>query len=99
MAERLAGRWPFRRLCGPALVDMRDDPGPLARHADVGAIAGTFGPPGLPLARPHDGAVSVRSAWAGANQRVTVPVLHTTLPASLKVMRLTARFLETGRFG
>lgn len=98
LAERLGGRWPVRRMCGPALQDLRPrTDAPEVDHR-IGAIAGTWGLPGVPLPHPHDGAVSVRSAWAGAGHRTAVPALHTLLPASLQASRRVIEFLETGRF-
>ncbi len=97
VAGRLGGQWPVRGMCGPAIEELdvhdtapEDDP-------RIAAIAGTFGPPmpGSPE-RPHDGAVSRRSAWAGAGHRAQVAVIHTLLPISVAVAKLTQTFLETG---
>ena len=88
MAEELGARWPVNQICGPALEDLRQDPGRIEPHPDIGAIGGTLGPPGLPMSDPHDGAVTLRSAWCGAAHRIAVPVVHTTLPISFKAARL-----------
>ena len=97
LATRLSGVWPVRRLCGPVVADLHSHDHTPLRHADIAAIAGTAGAPSMPLARPHDGAVTVRSAWAGAGHRAAIPVLHTLLPHSSRAAKLTAEFLQTGR--
>lgn len=98
MADRLGWLWPVRRFVGPAVDELRAH----ARRTDadprIAGIAGTGGFWGGPLARPHDGTVSVRSAWSGAGHRAHVPVLHSLLPASGRVAALVAAFLRDGRF-
>lgn len=98
LADRLAPLWAARTLCGPTLTDLNAATGPLPRHPDIAAIAGTGGWPGIPLPRPHDGAVTALSAWTGAGHRTAVPVLHTLLPLSPAVAKRVAEFLTTGRF-
>ncbi|MEM8790216.1 MAG: alpha/beta fold hydrolase [Pseudomonadota bacterium] len=99
LAARLGGAWPARRLCGPALAELSLVSALPEPEARIGAIAGTFGPPGTGLRAPHDGGVSLRSAWAGAGSRAAVPVIHTLLPLSPEVARLTVQFLNHGTFG
>ncbi len=96
LATRLSGIWPVRRLCGPVVADLHAHDRMPSRHPDLAAIAGTAGSPKMPLTKPHDGAVTVRSAWAGAGCRAAVPVLHTLLPHSRGAARLAAEFLSTG---
>lgn len=99
-ADRLAGAWALRQICGPALGDLgRHDRTPDP-HPCIGAIAGVLGPPlpGIDIADPHDGAVEQTSAWAGAGHHASVPALHTMLPLSAQAARLTAHFLKHGRF-
>lgn len=98
LAGRMAGLWPVRRLCGPTVGDLNAATGRLPPHPDIAAIAGTGGWPGIPLPRPHDGAVTVLSAWTGAGHRTAVPVLHTVLPISPLVAKRVAEFLNTGKF-
>jgi len=91
-----------RRFFGPVLDDL-SRPGPLRpRDYRVGAIAGTGGSKALGrrlgLAGPHDGKVTLRSAWNGAKHRVALPSGHAMMPFSAEVARLTAYFLRHGRF-
>lgn len=98
LAGRLGPVWPVRQVCGPALKELVPHHNmPPADHR-IAAVAGTGGwlIPGTGLERPHDGAVSRRSAWAGAGHRAELPVLHTLLPASPEAARLCIRFLRTG---
>ena len=100
LATRLKEFSLVHHACGPAYRDitaLTRAPEPCAR---IGAIAGTGGwaIPGTGLERPHDGAVSARSAHAGAGHCALVPVLHTLLPTSAEVARLVDHFLTTGRF-
>lgn len=97
LATRMAGVWPVRHLCGPMIADLNASVVRHRPHPQIAAIAGTGGFPGIPLTRPHDGAVTVRSAWAGAGHRAAVPVLHTVLPISARAAKRVAEFLETGR--
>jgi pimeloyl-ACP methyl ester carboxylesterase len=97
---------PFRAALGPVLAELAVEKGPLPRADRVGAIAGiaSHRPVGRVLGRevglvaPHDGKVTLRSAWAGARHRVAVPVSHAMLPFSRRVAKLTERFLKDGRF-
>lgn len=98
MANRLGGFWLVRRACGPAVDELRARTVRMPPDPRVAAIAGTAGFWRGPLARPHDGTVSLRSAWCGAAHRAHVPVLHALLPASARVAALVAAFLRDGRF-
>lgn len=100
MAERMGPVWPVRALCGPALSDLEPHEDAPPEDPRIAAIAGTGGGiiAGNWLESPHDGAVSQRSAWAGAGHRAEAPVIHTLLPASPTVARLICEFLTTGRF-
>ena len=98
LADRAARLWPVRRVCGPTVQDLKSANGYIPPHPDIAAIAGTGGWPGLPLARPHDGTVTVRSAWTGAGHRITVRGLHTGLPISSEVAKRVIEFLKIGRF-
>ena len=98
LVDRMGGMWPVRRLCGPAVSELRAHVGHLPRDPRIAAIAGTAGFPGVPLRRPHDGGVTVRSAWSGAGHRAAIPVLHSALPISPRAAKLTIRFLATGSF-
>lgn len=99
-ADRLAGTWPVRRLCGPTLDELQQHAEVPEAHAAIGAIAGTRGlpVPGIDIAEPHDGIVSRTSAWAGAGHRTSLPALHSFIPASRGVARLTGHFLTHGTF-
>ena len=102
VADRLGGRPLAARRLGPVLAELGRLPRRVARLGGVGAIAGTAHC-GLPrrwhgLDGPHDGLVTVRSAWAGAAARVAVPVVHTLLPTSRVVARLVAAYLGEGSF-
>ena len=98
MADRLGGLWVVRRVCGPAVEELRAHDLRTPPDQRIAAIAGTGGFWRGPLAHPHDGTVAVRSAWSGAAHRAHVPVLHALLPASSRVARLVAAFLRDGRF-
>lgn len=100
LATRVRGLAPVRWACGPAIQEVVALTGPKDTHDRIAAIAGTGGwaIPGTGLERPHDGAVSLRSAHAGAGHCASVPVLHTLLPASGRVAILVDRFLATGLF-
>lgn len=97
VAGRLGGQWPVRGLCGPAIGELDAHDNVPDTDPRIAAIAGTLGPP-LPGApeRPHDGAVSRTSAWAGAGYRAEVPAIHTLLPISPAAARLAITFLKTG---
>lgn len=98
MADRLGALWLVRRLCGPAVEELCAHHRRTALDGRVAAIAGTGGLRRDRRAQPHDGTVTVRSAWSGAAHRAHVPVLHAFLPASARVARLVAAFLRDGRF-
>ncbi|MEM9139156.1 MAG: alpha/beta fold hydrolase [Pseudomonadota bacterium] len=100
LAGRALGFGVVRWACGPALADIRALKGPPDAHPDIASVAGTGGWPisGTGLTRPHDGAVTLVSAHAGAAHRAAAPVLHTLMPASARVARLTATFLADGAF-
>lgn len=98
LSSRLGSLWPVRQICGPAAIELNEQACRRPTDPRIAAIAGTGGFPGLPIPRPHDGAVSVRSAWSGAGHRSAVPVLHTALPISPRAARLTVYFLRHGRF-
>ena len=98
LVDRMGGIWPVRRLCGPAVAELRSHTSRHPPDPRIGAIAGTAGFPGIPLRRPHDGGVTARSAWAGAGHRAAIPVLHSALPISSRAAKLTLQFLTNGRF-
>ncbi|MEM7239313.1 MAG: hypothetical protein AAF501_16025 [Pseudomonadota bacterium] len=99
LANRIGGVWPVRRFCGPAVTELTAHDSRQITDPRIAAIAGTGGFGLAPLARPNDGAVTVRSAWAGAGHRAAVPVLHTLMPASSRVAALVIAFLTHGHFG
>ena len=98
LVDRMGGLWPVRRMCGPAVGELKAHTGRQPADPRIGAIAGTAGFRGVPLPRPHDGGVTLRSAWSGAGHRAAVPALHTALPISSRAAKLTHQFLTTGRF-
>jgi pimeloyl-ACP methyl ester carboxylesterase len=67
---------------------------------EVGIIAGSFSWwPNRKLPYPHDGRVSVASAWLpGARDLSVVAASHTWLPWDRRVLRQIQAFLATGRF-
>ena len=98
LVDRMGSIWPVRRLCGPAVAELRAHTSRHPTDPHIAAIAGTAGFPGVPLPRPHDGGVTVRSAWSGAGHRAAIPVLHSALPISSRAAKLTHQFLTLGRF-
>ncbi len=78
-------------------------PRQLARY-EVGAIAGDLGVglgvmvvPDLP--RPHDGTVSVSETEVpGARDHIVLPVSHTGMVISMRVVRQVCEFLRRGKF-
>jgi pimeloyl-ACP methyl ester carboxylesterase len=98
MADLLGVTWPVRRLCGPAVEELRAHRQRTPADGRIAAIAGTGGFWKGVMAGPHDGTVAVRSAWSGAGHRAAVPVLHSLLPASSRVAWLVMTFLRQGSF-
>ncbi|MEM7422875.1 MAG: alpha/beta fold hydrolase [Pseudomonadota bacterium] len=100
LAGRVGGLGLVRYACGPAMADIAALTDAPPADNRIGAIAGTAGwlIPGTGLTPPHDGAVTVGSAIAGAGHCARVPILHTLLPASARAARLTAAFLRDGHF-
>jgi len=108
VAEALR-RTPAARLWpGPALGDLglgaESVPlglGPV-RGLEVGVVAGTrrLVPSGRFFDGPHDGLVSVESAFAaeGLADTATVARTHALIMRAPDVIRLVLAFLETGRF-
>jgi pimeloyl-ACP methyl ester carboxylesterase len=78
-------------------------PGNLAKF-EVGAIAGDLGVglgvmvvPDLP--RPHDGTVCVAETEVpGARDHIVLPVSHTGMVMSMRVVRQVCEFLRRGKF-
>lgn len=106
VADALAERGPFRRVIGPALPQLRTDGIPAdlgpVRGIEAGVIAGSRSVPGFDrfFEGPNDGLVSVASAHApdGLADEAVVPIAHTFPMVAPSVVRLTIRFLRTGRF-
>ena len=97
---------PAAAVLGPVLRDLAEVPPPCATRG-IGAIAGetSWGPAarlpgdlGAPFSEPSDGKVSVRSALAGADATLILPVGHAFLPSSRRVADAVARYLREGRF-
>jgi pimeloyl-ACP methyl ester carboxylesterase len=95
------GRW----MVGRTVPDWLERPRPVAPDGvAVGVIAGVraFGlgmivVPDLP--RPHDGVIRVQeTAVAGAADYIEVDVSHAAMLTSLRVARLVADFVGSGRF-
>jgi pimeloyl-ACP methyl ester carboxylesterase len=106
VADALSHRQPFRMVIGPALPQLRTDGvpadlGPM-RGIEAGVIAGSRSVPvfGRFFAGDNDGLVSVASAHApeGLADEAVVPIAHTFPMMAPSVIRLTIRFLGTGRF-
>ncbi|MEM7686176.1 MAG: hypothetical protein AAF293_15215, partial [Pseudomonadota bacterium] len=91
LADRMGPFWAVKRACGPTIADLGKASTPLPTLTNITAIAGVIasGKDSATLPGPHDGAVTVRSAWAGAKRRHVVRQAHTLLPASATVARLT----------
>jgi len=102
LAELSARIAPLHAFLGPVLSELAASGGPVAPSPRIGAIAGISGSQvvgrELGLVGPHDGKVTLRSAWAGAGHRAAVPVGHAMLPLSRRVADLTVAFLSDGRF-
>ena len=89
LANNLGPFWAVRKACGPSVNDLRVVPGPLQRDARIAAIASTGGCQtrnGI-LRGPHDGAVTVRSAWAGSAKQYRTRTMHTLMPLSKDVAK------------
>jgi pimeloyl-ACP methyl ester carboxylesterase len=102
-----------RALVGPAIDDLKEGSGALARlgtpRVEIGVIAGTgrfflLNPAAfVNLARghvePHDGTVEVRNTrFDGVSDFVAVPTNHTVMCHNPTVIAETIAFLKTGRF-
>lgn len=87
LANNLGPFWAVRKACGPSVDDLRVICGPVQTDPRVAAIAGTGGCRSRygVLRGPHDGAVTVRSAWAGAAKRYRTGSMHTLMPLSKEV--------------
>ncbi|MEL7468081.1 MAG: hypothetical protein AAFN27_06490 [Pseudomonadota bacterium] len=96
LADRMGPFWAIRRACGPTIADLGKTSTPLPTLTNVTAIAGVIasGKDSATLRGPHDGAVTVRSAWAGAKHRHIVRQAHTLLPTSAAVARFTIAALR-----
>ncbi len=89
LADRMGPFWAVRKACGPAIADLGVRSEILKPDPRIHAIAGTGGchTRHSVLQSPHDGAVTVRSAWAGAAERYRVDAMHTLMPMSRDVAR------------
>ena len=89
LADRMGPFWAVRKACGPAIEDLRATTRALSPDPRIHAIAGTGGCRLIngALKGPHDGAVTVRSAWAGAGSRYRSSAMHTLMPQSNEVAR------------
>ena len=95
LADRMGPFWAVRKACGPAIADLGVRTEILKPDPRIHAIAGTGGchtRHGV-LQGPHDGAVTVRSAWAGAATRYRVGAMHTLMPMSREVARTLVQAL------
>ncbi len=102
-----------RAIVGPAIEDLKEGSGALARlgtpKAEIGVIAGTgrFHPlnPAAFVnyarghAEPHDGTVEVRNTkFEGIADFVVLPANHTVMCQNPAVIAETIAFLKSGRF-
>jgi hypothetical protein len=94
-----------RMVMGRAIADwLASEPPVVPASVELGVIAGSrpFGlgrlaAPGLPL--PHDGTVRVAETEVpGAREHLTLPVSHTEMLMSARVVSQMLRFIEQGRF-
>ena len=92
LADRLGPLWAVRTACGPAIEDLQATDDRLHADPRVTAIAGTYST--RTMHGPNDGAVPVRSAWAGAAHRHRVRRVHTLLPMSAAVARIVIAALK-----
>ena len=103
-AQGLARSKVGRAMVGAAITQWQPERGPIAAQKfEVGMIAGTLriglGQWVACLPRPHDGAVSVdETRMPGLRDHITVPVSHSGMILSGRVMQHIVRFLEHGRF-
>ena len=95
-ANRAAEYALIREIGGPVLEQLRRHRNTRDPDPRIGAVAGDVWPRLGSV--PNDGVVSVRSAVSGAGDHVTVPVLHSLLPASAEVAERVDEFLAHGRF-
>jgi pimeloyl-ACP methyl ester carboxylesterase len=93
-----------RALIGKALAQWQPERGIAAAQAfEIGVIAGTM-PVGLGrlvarLSAPHDGAVCVdETRLSGLRDHLTLPVSHSGMIVSGRVIRQVCHFLEHGHF-
>ncbi len=109
LADKLSSWWLYRRINGPAGLELGTDPastpqrlGPLPPRIEVGVIAGSrsFNPlfsaliPGA-----DDGKVSVaRTHVSGETAHLTLPSSHTWLMWRKNVVQQIRAFLREGRF-
>jgi hypothetical protein len=107
VADALQAWWPYRRLLGPAAVQLgtgeRGIAGRLAPVSpEIGVIAATRSlQPWFAclLPRPNDGVVSVDSArLAEMRDFIAIDTNHTTIMYDRRVRRQVVAFLENGRF-
>ena len=104
VAGSLAGRRRGAWLVGASLREWNASPlGAWIGPTEVGIIAGSFRL-GLAtffsrdLPSPNDGAVSVQETRLPGARHLTLPVSHTGMLLSPRVMRETGAFLRTGAF-
>ena len=95
LADRLGPFWAVRTACGPAIEDLRAIDERIPVDPRVTAIAGILST--RAMKGPNDGAVPVRSAWAGAAHRHRVRQVHTLLLVSRQVARLVIEALKAER--
>lgn len=94
----------FEPQLGPALADMRPNPGTDDTGLDIGAIAGTAALPALTwltgVKGENDGKVSVKSAWGHAppEKRIKFRLPHATMMHDKDVAAATIKFLRSGAF-
>lgn len=93
-----------RRLVGEAILEWQPERGAAAvQRCEIGMIAGSMsmglGRLVARLPSPNDGAVCVdETRMVGLRDHLTMPVSHSALLVSARVMRQVRHFLEEGRF-
>lgn len=103
VSRRVGRRGPLRPFLGSSRSSLEKGYPHCPRGREVGVIAGTAGM-GIGLAfgglsKPHDGTVGVKETrLAGATDTLQLPVSHTGLVTSPRVVEAVVAFLETGRF-